>query len=217
MLVGGGECDQTALIGDLAAGLPPVAADGGAEALLRLGVMPQAVIGDIDSLAPETQARLAPGGLHRIAEQDSTDFDKCLRNIRAPLVVAHGFLGARLDHQLAALTVLARHPDRRCLLVGRDDVVLLCPPALTLPLEPGCRVSLWPLGPVTGQSTGLRWPIGGIGFEPAGRVGTSNQALGPVSLTMDAPLMLVMLPAVCRDVAQAALLGAPGRWPARAG
>ena len=30
--------------------------------------------------------------LHRIAEQDSTDFEKCLRNIRAPLVVGIALL-----------------------------------------------------------------------------------------------------------------------------
>lgn len=216
LLVGGGDCVETALNDDIRSGFARIAADGGASRLLACSAMPEAVIGDIDSLPRSDRQKLAPGVLHRIAEQDSTDFDKCLRNIAAPLIVAHGFLGGRVDHQLAVLTVLARRAEKRCLLIGREDVVLLCPPRLALPLEAGCRVSLWPMGPVTGLSEGLKWPIDGLQFTPDTRVGTSNEATGPVSLTMDAPLMLLILPAACRDLVQRAVLAEPSVWPARA-
>ncbi|WP_425098879.1 thiamine diphosphokinase [Tropicibacter sp. S64] len=216
LLVGGGEAKQSALaaaIGDVCA---VVAADGGAAALLDMGIMPDAVIGDMDSLSPDRQAGLPPGVLHRIAEQDSTDFDKALRNISAPLVLAHGFLGGRLDHQMAVLTVLCRHPERRCVLVGAEDVVTLVPPCLTVAVPEGERVSLYPMGPVTGRSEGLRWPIDGIAMTPAGRVGTSNEAVGPVRLWVDAPRMLLMLPVACLGVLVDGLAHADG-WPARAG
>jgi thiamine pyrophosphokinase len=218
LLVGGGECSDDVLTTLLEDGsLPAVAADSGAARLLAHGRQPDAVIGDMDSLPADRVAALAPGVVHRIAEQDSTDFDKCLRNVASPLVLACGFLGRRLDHQLAALTVLARRPDRRCLLIGAQDVALLCPPALSLPLASGTRVSLWPLGPVEGRSDGLRWPIDGLGFAPDGVVGTSNEATGPVRLQMDAPRMMLILPADCLAAVRAALDAAPARWPARAG
>jgi thiamine pyrophosphokinase len=217
VMVGGGVCPALALDAALTKSRTVVAADSGAEALLARGIVPEAVYGDMDSLSAPARASLPEGTVVEIAEQDSTDFDKALRHVDAPLVLAFGFLGARFDHALAALTVLAARPDRRCILVGETDAIALLPPRLALDLEAGTRVSLYPLGPVTGRSEGLRWPIAGIRFAPGGRVGTSNAATGPVSLETDAPLMVLILPLDCLPLMQAALLREPVGWPARAG
>ncbi|KUF11231.1 thiamine diphosphokinase [Pseudoponticoccus marisrubri] len=216
LLVGGGDCAPDVLRAALAEADRVVAADSGAEKLLALGRVPDAVIGDMDSLSRAAQAQLPAGVIHRIAEQDSTDFDKGLRHIAAPLVLAYGFLGDRVDHQLAAMHVLVTRPDRACVLVGPEDVVALVPPELSLELAPGTRFSLFPFGPVTGRSTGLRWPIDGMSFAPDLRIGTSNIVDGPVRLSVDRPAMLVMLPVACRNALLAGLAAAPRRWPARA-
>ncbi len=215
VLVGGGDCQENLLKSALERADCIVAADGGAEIVLGLGMIPHAVFGDMDSLAPNLQAQLPGGVLRRIAEQDSTDFDKALRHIEAPLVLAHGFLGKRLDHTLAALTVLARRADRLCVLIGRDDIAVICPPQLHLDLPKGTRLSLFPMGPVRGQSLGLRWPIDGIDFAPSGTVGTSNEVTDAVSLTMEAPEMVLILPQSGLDALLSGLDQAP-RWPARA-
>ncbi len=216
LLVGGGACPDPVLKSALTKADCIVAADSGAGRVLALGRMPDAVIGDLDSLAPEDLARLPAERVHHIAEQDSTDFDKALRHIEAPLVLGYGFLGARLDHQLAAMTVLALRPERRCILVGDEDVAFICPPRLALDLAHGTRVSLYPLGPVTGRSDGLVWPLDGLVFAPDGRIGTSNAATGPVRLDMDGPSMLLILPVACLDGVMAALAEADATWPARA-
>ena len=39
-----------------------------------------------------------------LVDQDTTDFDKALRHIKAPVVIGAGFSGARTDHALAAFT-----------------------------------------------------------------------------------------------------------------
>lgn len=171
-----------------------VAADGGAEATLAQGKLPQAVIGDFDSLSDTTRALVPADRLHHIAEQESTDFDKALRSIAAPLVLAVGFLGKRVDHQLAVFNVLVRRADRRCVLLGEDEVIFAAPPRIALPLEEGDVVSLFPMRRVTGRSTGLTWPIDGLEMQPDGRVGTSNRAEGPITLEFDAPGMLVIVP-----------------------
>lgn len=195
-----------------------VAADGGAELARRAGVHLDALIGDFDSVMPETLALTPPERRHHIAEQDSTDFDKALRHIAAPVVIGVGFLGARLDHQLAALHVLARRPDRPCVLLGESEIVLLCPPQLQVATRPEDIVSLFPLGPVSGTSSGLRWEIAGLHFDPMGQSGTSNAAMGPLLLTMNAPAMILMLPRRCLAEVTQALACAPpsARWPARA-
>lgn len=216
LLVGGGEVDPAALAQAVGAASVVVAADSGAERVLALGRMPDAVYGDMDSLDPAAQARLDPGVLRRVPEQDSTDFDKCLRHVEAPLILGYGFLGNRLDHQLAAMTVLSGRPEKRCLLIGTHDVVVLCPSEIALELPPGARLSLYPLAPVTGRSEGLRWPIDGLGFAPDGVIGTSNEVAGPVRLWMDGPSMLLILPVAYLSALIAGLACAPGTWPARA-
>jgi len=213
-LIGGGFATQDDLTAARAHAPEVVAADSGAALALRCGIMPRAVIGDFDSLAPELRAQIPDDRLHPVAEQDSTDFDKALRAIEAPLVLGIGFLGDRVDHLLACQTTLVRRAERRCILMGRKDVLFLCPPALDLPLAPGTRVSLFPMGAVEGWSEGLTWPIQGLNFAPDGVVGTSNRALGPVRLELTAPRMLVILPRSCLGEAVRALAGAAPRWPA---
>lgn len=213
-LIGGAEVSEPVL--NRARSLAPlvVAADGGAMAALVNGVVPRAVIGDFDSLTDDMRSQLPKEALHLIPEQDTTDFDKCLRNIAAPLVVGIGFSGKRLDHQLAAYNTLVRHPDRPCLLLGVEELVFLCPPSIRLDLKTGCPVSLFPMGAVEGVSDGLQYPIDGLNFAPDGRVGTSNTALGAVDISVTSPKMLVILPQESFEQAAEALLTARSHWPA---
>ena len=203
-LVGGGPVSALALAQARQFAPRIVAADGGADRLLRLGQVPEAVIGDMDSITKAARAALAEC-LFPIPEQASTDFDKALRSISAPFVLGLGFSGARLDHELAVLNALARHPDRRCLILGTRDVTFLCPRELTLELPLGSRLSLFPMGPVTGISEGLRWPLQGIDFAPDRMIGTSNEISEPQTrLRFSAARMLVILP---RAALAAALRG----------
>jgi thiamine pyrophosphokinase len=186
-----------------------VAADGGADRLLRLGVTPQAVIGDFDSISDAARQRIPVESQHLVPEQSTTDFDKALCAIAAPFVLALGFAGARLDHGLAAMHTLICHPDQRCILVGPSDLAFAAPPWLDLALAPGEPLSLFPMGPVTGQSAGLEWPIAGLEFSPAGQIGTSNRVVARrVVLEFDRPGMLVILPRHRLDAAIRALVPA---------
>ena len=211
ILVGGGDFLDEDLHSACQSASALVAADGGAERLTRLGYRPDAVIGDMDSLSPELKPLLAPETVQEVTEQDSTDFEKCLRRISAPEILGFGFLGARVDHTVAALTVLATRFRQSCILVGREDVVALAPPRLALDLPSGMRLSLWPLGPVAGRSAGLRWPIEGLDFAPAGTIGTSNEVTGPVALEFEAPLMVLILPKEALPELRRAMARSP-RW-----
>ncbi len=195
-----------------------VAADGGAAALIDSGRIPDAVIGDFDSLSSSHRAQIPADRLHPISEQNSTDFDKALRNVSAPVVLAAGFLGARVDHQLVAFNTLVRLQDRPCILLGAQEIVFHAPPRIALELIPGDTVSLFALQRVTGRSNGLEWPIDDLVLEPDGQVGTSNRALGAFTLEIDGPGLLTILPRAALDqVMQAFLSGQTGHWPARAG
>ncbi|MBK1635211.1 thiamine diphosphokinase [Rhodovulum adriaticum] len=210
-LLGGGEVSDAQLARALAHAPVVAAADGGADSALARGHVPQAVIGDFDSISSAARAAIPPDRQHVVAEQESTDFEKCLRAITAPLVLGLGFLGPRIDHQLAALNTLVRFPDRRCILLGDEDLCFACPPDLALDLPVGTRLSLFPMAGLQGHSTGLHWPIEGLDFAPDGRVGTSNRVAGPVRLRMARAGMLVILPQQQLDAAIAGLMAAPPR------
>lgn len=207
-LVGGGAIRRADLGWSISRAPTLVAADGGANYVNSAGFLPEAVIGDFDSISAETRAAFPAEIQHHIPEQDSTDFHKCLRSISAPLVIGLGFLGKRLDHQLAALNTLVQFPDQRCLLLDEEGVTFLCPQHIELTLPVGSWFSLFPMGPVSGASTGLEWPIDGLAFHPGGRSGTSNRVSDPrVTLDFDRPNMLVILPREVADQAITGLLG----------
>ncbi|MDN5786289.1 thiamine diphosphokinase [Pseudorhodobacter sp.] len=206
-LIAGGPVAKRDLTAALRLAPMLVAADGGADRALALGAVPVAAIGDMDSISAAARARIG-AGLFPVEEQESTDFDKALRHIRAPFVLAVGCLGGRVDHELAALSVLVQRHVMPCLLIGRQDVIFAAPREMQIALRRGDRFSLFPLASLRGESDGLRWPIAGLDFAPDRRIGTSNEALGPVRLRMEAPGMLVIVPRGRLPAALAALLGA---------
>ena len=206
-LVGGGKVTATAVNEALTLAPRLIAADGGADRALRLGRVPEAVIGDMDSISRAARTLLPPDRLHRIDDQDTTDFEKCLAAIAAPLILAVGFAGPRADHAMAVWNALVRAPAQPCIVVGPQDIVFAVPGRIELALAPGTRVSLFPMAEVTGESRGLHWPIAGLSFAPGGRIGTSNRATGPVSLDFAGPGMLVILPRPALRAAARAL------WP----
>ena len=208
-LVGGGPVDPHRLKQALSLAPTLVAADGGADHVHRLGHRVSRIVGDLDSLTNLQFWRDQGAEVVRIAEQDSTDFEKCLYGTEANLYLGVGFLGRRLDHSLACLRTLAAYPDKRVILVGDGDLVFLCPRKFTINLQAGTRVSIFPMGRVTaGPSKGLRWPLDGLVMEPFGQIGTSNEATGGVvEMRFEADYALVILPVEEMENVTQVLLG----------
>ncbi|NIY80209.1 thiamine diphosphokinase [Celeribacter sp. HF31] len=212
-LLGGGTICGTLLKETLVHAPCLVAADGAAGQALALGHRPDRVIGDFDSLTDEMRAEIPEESLIHVPEQDSTDFEKCLTRVEAPMIFGVGFTGARIDHELAVYATLTRFPNKRCVILGAEDVCFMAPPDLMLPTEPGLRVSLFPMARVAGRSEGLRWPIEGLDFAPDRRVGTSNEAVATeVRLEFDQPGMMVILPRESCDGELVARLIAAPKW-----
>ena len=208
-IVGGARFSHELLLESLEWAPVVYAADGGANLCMQYGCQPKQVIGDLDSLSPSLRSELAPSRVAYVAEQDTTDFEKLLIRVDAPLMLAVGFMGGRIDHQMAVQTVLAAYAHRKIICVGEQDVMFVSPPEINLILDVGTRVSLYPVAPVQVRSTGLYWATDELHFAPDGQIGTSNQAMGPVSLIPSEPRMLVVLPKTCLDIAIDAVQAAP--------
>lgn len=206
-LVGGGDVGRKDLVESMALAPVLVAADGGANACFREGFPPVTVIGDFDSILSEASAAFPDTQMIEVSEQDSTDFEKCLTRIDAPFVLAVGFTGKRLDHMLAVLSVMSRRVEPPVILIGPEDVCFWATGQVSMGLDSGTRVSLFPLATVTGQSSGLRWPINGLTLDPMSQISTSNEATGPVTLNFEGPGCAVILPRTALELALTAVSG----------
>jgi len=111
-----------------------VAADGGAQHVLRLGFVPHVVIGDLDSLDREQAERLRQAGCRLLtypARKDETDAELALFYAveqGVDEIIILGALGGRIDHTLANVLLLAL-PElkgtRVRLVDGQQEVTLI--------------------------------------------------------------------------------------------
>ncbi len=182
-----------------------LAADGGARRLLELGVLPDAVVGDFDSLAADDLARLEASGVElqrHPVRKDLTDgelvVEEALRR-GAGEVVLLGGTGA-LDHTLGHLAILTRLAARgvaaRLVAQGLAVRVLVGPAEACLDAGPGTRVSVVPIGgDATVTLTGLDYPLD-HGILPATAcLGLGNRvaAPGPARIAVHAGSVAVLV------------------------
>jgi thiamine pyrophosphokinase len=178
-IVGGGTTDIALLHELVAHGVALVGADGGGNAIGAAGLVPEAILGDLDSIEDRAAWEQRTRVIH-IPEQITTDFQKALYSTSAPVTLALGMTGKRLDHTLAALSALhevAQH--RRVILIDETDVALAVSGPFTFDAAPRERISVHPLVPITFERTeGLFYPMNDLLLDPAGRLGTSNEGTG---------------------------------------
>jgi len=193
-LLGGGAVDLPDLENALRIAPVLICADSGGNQAIFYGFRPDFVIGDMDS-ADTAELRNNDINMVLVSDQSSTDFEKCIAAVGAHTIIAVGFLGRRLDHQLAAFNAVAKAPDRLIILVGEEDICFLCPAHLHLTLAVGERFSLFPMNRCTGTSRGLEWPIDGLELSPAGQIGTSNRVVDrDVTVSVHTGALICILP-----------------------
>lgn len=198
VIVGGGIVD-IALLQELhLSGAAVVAADGGAHACAAADILPEAIIGDMDSVG-DVGAWQGKSAVFKLEDQNTTDFEKCIYATRSPVIVALGMTGKRFDHTLAALHVVTKYAaERAIILVDEEDIALGLAGDFSFAVEPDDRVSVHPLGIVKfAGSQGLKYPLDGLILAPGIRTGTSNAAVeGPFSIQVfegdQAPWLLLV-------------------------
>ena len=174
-----------------------IAADGGYTHTQALGLHPDAVLGDFDSLGyvPENAIR------HPV-EKDDTDAMLALRlglQKGCRRFLLYGSLdGPRLDHTVANFQALGFLADRgaRGYLIGKDQVVtLLEQETVTFPATATGYLSVFATdGPARGITlTGLQYTLENAALTPAFPLGVSNQFIGqPAAVSVTEGRLLVI-------------------------
>jgi len=161
-----------------------VAIDGGASLCARLGIVPDLVVGDMDSVRAEDLHAFAEAGTEIIRfdrEKDFSDlegaFEVCrARGWNAPHVTAAS--GGRFDHALAVAGALARHASFAPVLVEpsvRVDVLAPEGASRLSGVPVGTIVSVFPvLADARVSITGMAYPLDHARMPQCGSLGLSN-------------------------------------------
>ncbi len=167
-----------------------IAADGGARHALELGLIPQIVIGDFDSLTTAVRTTLEMRGCQLIThptEKDETDLELALNHAQklgATEITLHGLLGGRWDMSFANILLLAapRYAGIKFKVIAGDDEIFILrgKAALEIKGNPGDSVSVIPLtSQVSGLSySGLTWPLENAELNFGSPRGVSNRMSG---------------------------------------
>jgi thiamine pyrophosphokinase len=168
-----------------------ICADGGAQHALGLGLAPDVVVGDLDSLDGDLRARLEDEGCQVLVHpprKDETDLELALRyaidhGVEEILIL--GALGGRIDQTLANILLLALPELQKVKtrIVAGDQEMFLIRGQAFIEGQVGDTVSLLPIaGDVRGiTAEGLEYPLqhGTLKFGPT--LGISNVLTVPVA------------------------------------
>ena len=168
-----------------------VAADGGADHLKALGVVPGLLVGDLDSIAVDRRAELEARGVEIVRHPEDKDATAAELALLAALdrgatavTILGGRGGPRADHEMANLLLLA-HPRLAAIdarfLTATTEVRAIGPGNHTCAVAPGQTISLAPItAKVRGVTlAGVRWPLVGVDLEQGSTYTVSNRATEP--------------------------------------
>lgn len=180
-----------------------VAADSGAGHLKKNGYLPHVIVGDLDSIDPDTlhfyQKNKIPV-LSYPRRKNRTDMELCLDYAQkkgATHITMLGATGTRLDHTLANILLLVPLADAgiHVRLMDAHNEICVVKDRLELTGNPGDLVSLIPLTPaVTGVTlTGLAYPLRNHTLKMGATLGISNYFSESVAcISMASGILLVI-------------------------
>lgn len=206
LVVLNGDIDPAFLAQQLATADRVVAADGGAGAVTAAGGICDVIVGDGDSLDEAGFARAQAANpdvdIRRYpTAKDATDAELALRTALEVdpdhIAVVGSFGGARLDHELATVMLLAnrRWRDRDVVLADGRREVRLVTERIEIHGRAGDIVTLLAVGGPVGKvhSNGLRYELAGRDLEVGTSLGVSNElAESRASLEVGSGMLLVV-------------------------
>ena len=166
--------------------------------------LPEAVVGDMDSLPKALQERFS-SLIHKESEQDDNDQTKAVRYVlnHYPEVSEIHILGAtgrRADHTIGNLSLLMEYPRLFAIchsersegihidIVSDYGTAFAVTDTIELHVGQGRRVSLFsPDNTLTIRSEGLRWPTDGVVFDNWWKATLNRATTDIVRLTFSHP------------------------------
>ena len=141
-----------------------IAADGGANHCYEMGLRPDLIIGDFDSIASHVLEAFSDIPQKRFPrDKDKTDLELAIEAIYHPQIekiTVFGALGGRTDHTVGNLILLSRYPGK-LFFEDENETLVVIQQYVELAAKIGQVISLIPLnGSAKGIDTkGLKWSL----------------------------------------------------------
>lgn len=159
-----------------------ICCDGGANRAFEIGVPPDFVIGDLDSLSEESRKKLSAESIVHRPSQYKTDLEKALdfaleKGVTG--VEVFGVAGGRLDHQLTNIQMLQKYAGLlRIKFYDESGYGFFIDSSAKFRAQIGQQISLIAFKRVSGvQTQGLKYALNGENLEWGVRDGQSNEAI----------------------------------------
>ena len=164
-----------------------ICADGGAKHILNIGITPQVILGDFDSINPATKKYYIEKEVKFIEfpkDKDFTDTELAVEYAieqGAKEITLMGVMGSRMDHTLANISLLMPLSVRgiHARIVDENNEIILTRESLSISGSPGEILSIIPLSErVEGLSlTGMEYPLDRATIKFGSSLGISNRFL----------------------------------------
>lgn len=160
-----------------------ICADGGANKALKLNLVPTVIIGDLDSITPDTLEHYSgKSKIIKISRQNDTDVEKCLKHLikkSVSEVILLGVTGDRLDHTFCNLGIVLKFYHKiKTRIIAENSVLVPISGNVKIKTKPGEIISLYGFDSNTKITTkGLKYPLTKEVLPFGVRESTSNVAL----------------------------------------
>jgi thiamine pyrophosphokinase len=162
-----------------------ICADGGANSALKLGIVPDYIIGDIDSARKNTLKKFRKNKKTKIIRdprQDKTDLELAINlaeNLQAKELIILGALGMRIDHELSNIICLYRiKKGISAKITDERNEIEIVRHEIEISGKKNDVISVIPLDEVKGLTyKGLKWGVKNKNVK-FGWFGTCNKMLG---------------------------------------
>lgn len=159
-----------------------ICADGGANGFAKSGIVPNIILGDLDSITKANLNYFRKKGveIRKISEQDTTDFEKSLFYIlehNLNNVIVFGAVSSRPDHTLNNFSILKRYYKILDIkMIDKEFEIFYVKNNVSFKSEPGKTVSFMAMPVAKGISTiGLKYALKDETLEFGIREGTLNK------------------------------------------
>lgn len=158
-------------------------ADGGANAAMKMDLLPNYIIGDLDSIHEQTlKFYNGKTSIKKLFRQNDTDVEKCLKfaiKKKFNEAILLGVTGDRLDHTFCNLGIVIKYFDKiKIKIVAENSLLTPLTGTHKLKTIPGETISIYGVASRTKiSSKGLKYSLNKIALPFGHKESTSNIAL----------------------------------------
>jgi len=161
-----------------------ICADGGANAALNMNLIPDAIIGDLDSISKKALKEFkSDSKIIRLKRQNDTDVEKCLKYViskKYDEVIILGATGNRLDHTFCNIGIVLKFFSKiKISLIAENSFLTAHKRRAALTTHPGETISVYGIDSKTKiTSEGLKYKLKNAALPFGKKESTSNIAIG---------------------------------------